>query len=564
MTGPSPVTLWLDRFFEEYYAARPVNATFVGRLDHDHRLPDFSENGAGDVRARMDALLRESEALSTAPAEDVARLDVRLARGFLRAQLWEYGSQHFHRGNPSTFTGEAVFAVMGLFLRQAEPEEGRFAAARARLEGVPAFLEEGRRRITQAPRDWTERALRECAGARAFLTDGVACLVAERGRDDPAFRAAAARAEEAFVRFASWLEAELLPRDGGTYACGPEALDLHLREGHFLDAPADELVRYAEAELRAAQAYLREHASDFGARTPDEALAALNELHPQADGYYYRYESWSRTVRERAEALDLLTWPEAPIRFVPQPVWSRSAAPFLYFLPYRAPAPLAWPAVHECLVTPVEAGQDPPELRRRLRANNDAAIKLNYVVHHGGIGHHVQNAHAARAASRIGRVAAVDCASRIALFCGGTMAEGWACYATDLAAEAGLLTPLEQYAERHTRVRMCARTVVDVRLHQGRLTLDEAADYYEREAGMPATAARGEAVKNSMFPGAAAMYLAGTDAIHALRREMSRIQGAAFRLRAFHDELLSFGSVPVTLAAAAMKARGARAEASPC
>ena len=192
-----------------------------------------------------------------------------------------------------------------------------------------------------------------------------------------------------------------------------------------------------------------------------------------------------------------------------------------------------------------------------LEANNDSALKLNHVVHHGAIGHHVQNAYAFRAASRIGRVAAVDCASRIALFCGGTMAEGWACYATDLMSEVGFLTPLEKYAERHTRVRMCARAVVDVRLHQGRLTLEQASDYYRQHAGMPPDAARAEAVKNSMFPGAAVMYVMGTDGIHGLRRELRARAGTSFDLRAFHDELLSYGSVPVSLIAESMRARPA-------
>src|SRR5947207_8706216 len=102
----------------------------------------------------------------------------------------------------------------------------------------------------------------------------------------------------------------------------------------------------------------------------------------------------------------------------------------------------------------------PAEQARRLRATNDSVIKLNHVVHHGAIGHHVQNWYAFRAASRIGQVAAADCASRIALFCGGTMAEGWACYATDLMDEFGFLTPLEQYSQFHSRLRMAARALV--------------------------------------------------------------------------------------------------------
>jgi uncharacterized protein (DUF885 family) len=69
---------------------------------------------------------------------------------------------------------------------------------------------------------------------------------------------------------------------------------------------------------------------------------------------------------------------------------------------------------------------------------------------------------------------------------------------------------------------------------------------------MNATAAKGEAVKNSMFPGAAMMYLIGTDAIHDLRRTMTARQGAEFSLRAFHDRFLSYGAIPVSLIAESM------------
>ena len=195
----------------------------------------------------------------------------------------------------------------------------------------------------------------------------------------------------------------------------------------------------------------------------------------------------------------------------------------------------------------------PEEQKRLLRANNDSVIKLNHVVHHGGPGHHVQNWHAYRADSRIGRVAAVDCASRIAMFCGGTMAEGWACYATDLMEEIGFLTPLEQFAEHHTRLRMAARAIVDVRLHHGEITLEEAAAFYRERIGMSPGAAESEAVKNSMFPGTALMYLLGTDVIHELRRDLMARQGSAFNLKQFHDHFLSYGSIPAWLIAESMR-----------
>ena len=150
-------------------------------------------------------------------------------------------------------------------------------------------------------------------------------------------------------------------------------------------------------------------------------------------------------------------------------------------------------------------------------------------------------------------MAAVDCASRIAMFCGGTMAEGWAVYATDMIAETGFLTPLEHYSEYQTRRRMCARAIVDVRLHQGRFSLQDAAGFYQDRAGMSARAAMSEAVKNSMFPGAAMMYVFGCDRIHRLRRELSARQGRRFDLRRFHDTFLSYGSIPVELIAKEME-----------
>jgi hypothetical protein len=332
-------------------------------------------------------------------------------------------------------------------------------------------------------------------------------------------------------------------------------LALSIGEGHCLDADADAIARYAQNELDEAAALLNERARAVGAQAPEDALARLADLHPSIDDYYARYGlEWSRT-REAAERQGLLSWPDFPIRYVPRPRWVRAASPHLYFLFYRSPAAFARPPVHDYLVTPIDETMPVAEQKRLLRENNDAVIRLNHVIHHGAIGHHVQNWHAFRSPSRIGRIAAVDCASRIAMMCGGTMAEGWACYATDLMGEIGFLTPLELLGEARSRTRMCARAIVDVRLHQGRMTLDEAARFYQENAGMTPAAAGAEAVKNSMNPGAALMYLSGRDAIHALRAGLAARAG--FDLRAFHDRFLSYGSIPVNLIAKAMMQEGA-------
>jgi len=548
----------LDRFFTSYYAHRPVNATFIGNHRLDHLLPDFSENGLGDTLADTQALLGDSTRLRLDEETAWEALDRRLAQGFLKIQLWEYGSRHFHRGNPSLYAGEAIFGVMALFLSDFAPLTERMEKATERLAGVPALLAQGRDNVREAPLAWTERAVRECTGALAFLEGGIEDLFSAVERWGPVThaRAAARGAARAFRGFREYLDSELRRNPSDHYACGEEAFSLYMREGHCLRESPEEILAYAENRLAEAQARVAEH-PDF---TPAD-LQGLSDLHPSVDRYYAAYQEAWDAVRRRAEEEDLLTWPPFPIRYVPRPLWSREAAPYLYFLFYRSPAAFDRPPVHEYLVTPVEPDM-PRELQEELlRANNDSVIKLNHVIHHGSIGHHVQNWHAFRSPSRVGRIAAVDCASRIALFCGGTMAEGWACYATDLMAEAGALTPLEAYAEMKGRTRMCARTVVDVQLHRGRMTLENAARFYRERAGMGPEAAWGEAVKNSMFPGAAVLYLLGTDAIHDLRKEVAALEareGSTLSLRSFHDDLLSYGSVPVALIAEDMIRRRTR------
>jgi hypothetical protein len=557
--GKGPVeTDWLDRFFASYFRHRPVNATFIGVHDWDDRLPDFSEQGAGDTLADMQALLAGSDRLpdgrepeAESPSEhqtDFEALDRRLARGFLRTQIWEYQSSHFHRGNPSLYTGEAVFGLMSLFLTDFAPLAERIEVARERMEAIPTVLAQGRENVRQAPAAWTRRAMRECTGALAFLGGGVEKLSTQNPVAGPGFLKSAEKAAAAFQDFQRYLETDLLLYPVDSWACGEEALSLYLRQGHFLTQDPDEIVAYAESVSAETEASLVGLETDI-----KDALSRLATLHPSVDEYYGRYQKMWDSVRETAEEQSLLTWPDFPIRYVPRPEWAREAAPFLYFLFYRSPAAFNRPPVHDYLVKPIDITMPPEQQEESLRATNDSVIKLNHVIHHGSIGHHVQNWHAFRSRSRIGQIAAVDCASRIAMFCGGTMAEGWACYATDLMSDAGALTPLEQIAELQGRKRMAARSVVDVRLHQGGLTLEQAADYYVEHAGMDAKAAHGEAVKNSMFPGAAVIYLLGTDAIHDLRKELSVRSGDGFDLRRFHDDFLSYGSIPVSLIAAEMK-----------
>lgn len=545
----------LDAFFDAYYRRRPVTATFTGVHAYDAALPDWSQEGLGEAIDEMRAL-RRTLASAGCPADaDAAAfpddIDLALADGFLEIQIAEHEGASLYRSNPAYWTGEAIFGVLSLVTRDFAPIHERLTDAAARLEAIPAFLREGRRTLVHHRPAMDARARRECAAVVPLfgraLPDWAAAQPAPAAVRDR-FKDASVAAARAFAEFDDWLGQR--PRSASAPAPQDALLSLLLRRGHWVDSAPAALLAEARAALDDAVARLETLARPHGGwPAVQDQLAARD---PSADGYLARYHAVWEACRAAAEAADLVTWPDAPVRYVPIPAHTRDAAPHLYYLFYRSPAPFDRLPVHDYVVTPIEATLPPAAIAERLRAANDSVITLNHVVHHGAIGHHVQNHHAYRGVSRIGQVAAVDAASRIGMFCGGSMAEGWACYACDLMEEIGFLTPLESVAQQQTRVRLAARAVVDLALHTGRMTTTGAVALYRDRAGMSEAAASAEAVKNSMFPGAAVMYWLGTRGLHDLRARTRRAEGAAFSLRRFHDRVLAHGSIPVALVARLM------------
>jgi len=285
-------------------------------------------------------------------------------------------------------------------------------------------------------------------------------------------------------------------------------------------------------------------------------LEKLSDNHADAGKYLEQYRSTWEAARSLSEENGLVTWPDFPLCYINRYDWAAECAPSLYFLFYRSPAAFNRPVVHEYLAPPLTTDLVGENLEAFLRTNNNAVIKANHVVHHGSIGHHVQNWNAYHQTnSLIGQFAGCDCANRPAMISSGTMIEGWAVYATRLMEERGFFTKLESYAEVQSLRRMAARAVVDIRLHCDGWSLDEAAAYYHKAAGMNSEAAKGEAVKNSMFPGNAIIYLYGSNFIYDFREKVKAHQGGSFSIQRFHDDLLSYGSVPVSLVKAELECK---------
>jgi hypothetical protein len=549
---------WVDEFIAWFLRRHPVDATFIGDHRHDGELPDFSASAVAEMLAEMGDLLARFQ---NEWAEDAAlptATDLALARAYLATREWELRSGHFQRGNPCIYTGEAIFGVAALFLTDFAPLDERVAAATRRMNAIPELLGQARGNIDVYRREWVARAISECAAADTLFSHGIQSIARQCPGPSASFLGAATRARDAFGAYRHFLEQQPLVELSAMESIGTETFARLLEEGHCLDVTTAQLMAQSEAQIAAELEALADGASSLVGTTDwKSALPSLLADAPAPDAYLETFADEWRDHRQHVIRHHIAPWldlvdDEAPVTFDWIPDWAAGAAPQLYFLHYRSPAPLREPYPQRYLVPTPSNAMMRGERERFLRGVTMSQIRLNHVMHHAGLGHYVQNNHAMRTPSKIGRLAGVDCASRIAMFPAGTLVEGWACYAVDLIEEAGLSSRAESLAQHHSRLRMAARACVDVGLHTGSMTANDARQLYTGTVGISENAADAEVVRNSMFPGSALIYMVGTRAIHDLRQEMRSREGADFDLYRFHERLLSFGSVPTARITAAM------------
>lgn len=123
------------------------------------------------------------------------------------------------------------------------------------------------------------------------------------------------------------------------------------------------------------------------------------------------------------------------------------------------------------------------------------------------------------------------------------MAEGWGCYAEQLAAEQGLFArdPWGDMARLSDELLRAARLVVDVGIHAQRWTREQAEAEMQSMTGAPQVAAIDRIIA---LPGEAASYTLGLHHLLDLRDRARKKAGKAFDLRTFHAAILTGGARP--------------------
>jgi uncharacterized protein (DUF885 family) len=129
---------------------------------------------------------------------------------------------------------------------------------------------------------------------------------------------------------------------------------------------------------------------------------------------------------------------------------------------------------------------------------------------------------------------------------GTAYTEGWGLYTERLADEMGLyLDDRERLGMLEAQAFRASRLVVDSGLHAMGWARDEAIRFMHERGSLPMVDAEIEVDRYTVWPGQALAYKLGQREIERARADVSAAMGDRFDLRAFHDEVLGHGSLPL-------------------
>jgi len=133
---------------------------------------------------------------------------------------------------------------------------------------------------------------------------------------------------------------------------------------------------------------------------------------------------------------------------------------------------------------------------------------------------------------------------------GGTTAyvEGWALYAETLGSEMGFYKdPWNRYGTLQDEQLRAMRLVVDTGIHAKGWSREQAIDFMMQNSGMTNTEVVAEVERYIAIPSQALAYKIGALKIQELRKRAETRLGARFDIKAFHEQVLNTGGLPLAV-----------------
>ena len=547
LASPSnrPQIAAFHRMAEDYYAWRnenfPVRSSDAGLHTWDDRLTDYApariDERARHVRELLDKMRNlkidpPSVAAATSGVASTWPKEERIDAILFRAQLEEadFGDRvlKFERTNPQVYVGECTNAIFSLLKKEYDTPRKRALAVTARMKQMPALLQQGLSNLRNPVKLYAQLAIDSARSADPLFQKSLMALDVglSQGEHDEFVRARDT-ALAALHGFADELE-KRLPKMVAFTPMGETNYNYFLKHVLLLPLNAADVEMIGRVELaryRALEALL----PDPKLADPDPKRSA--NIPPDQESFLKAYESREQEMIDFLKQHHLVTLPDYlgkfEIRQLPEAFKPTSPGGFMNP-----------PGVYD---------QDPVGFYFIPTFNPDsknfyirAAIEdPRPILGHEGIpGHFLQLSIANHLPDEIRRQHA-----------DGVFVEGWALYGEEMLMRTGLYpdnSPAQGQILRLSRYR-AARIGVDVNLHTGRWSFEQAVKYFMEAGGLDREAAEGEAAGAASNPHQKISYIIGKWQIMNLLGHYRDRQGETFSLGQFHDDLIKNGSLPVSV-----------------
>ena len=516
------------------YHFDPSAASAAGLASHDGRLGRYD---ADMVRAHWAALRSLAAAVEELDLDDVQEEIDRTARlGELRSTIARLDHERPYRRNPLVWSAHLFQGLHAVLVRRDGAAAGRAPAALERLEAIPEFLDSARATLEEPPLVFVDSALAMLGSGGELIVQLAAVMSAEAPDLHDRIQAAAGAGLEALRRFGTGLRDEIEPNPYPlAFAIGEEAFNARLHSEHAILSSAVELWRYGLRLQETATEELAGLAREMGDRPWREVIDQLRDDAPDGrDDLLDTYAGELERSRRFVEAQGLVTVPARPVEIVATPPFLASLVPFAA---YEPPPIFLGEQPGRFYVTAPVPGAPAAVVSQQRRGHCRHGIPA-MVAHEAYPGHHLQLVTSQGLGSVVRRHIWTP-----------VMVEGWALYCEQLMGEAGFYSTCEQRLFQLANLLWRAvRVVLDVGLHTRRMTPLEAVDYMVQHLPIERRSAEAEVRRYCAYPTYQLCYAVGRRELLRLRQAYQERAGSGFELRRFHDAVLAYGGLPVSLA----------------
>ncbi|PWI02495.1 DUF885 domain-containing protein [Stenotrophomonas maltophilia] len=543
------------RALDTWMQLSPISATQIGDHRYDSELDDLSAAGQQKTLAAYKALLGELDKIEVAKLGRENQVDAAILRNQLQSEIWNAEVLQSGKWDPQLYNGIAGSAIYGLMAREFAPLPERLKSATARMEKLPAIFAQARENLDPArvPKIHAETVAKQNKGILSIVDTFITPHIGELPQaDQQRLQAAIDGLKKAVDEQQTWLDKTLVPNAKGDFRIGAEKYDQKLKFALSSSLSRQEIGERARAELKRvredmygiAQTVLKDKpgAPEMPAQPTDEqqqkAIEAALELayadkparDKVVDDAKAALEQSTAFVREH----DLMTLPDAPVDIILMPEFQRGVA-----VAYcDSPGPLDKNLKTFYAVSPIPDDWNDKQVDSFLREYNSRMIHL-LSIHEGTPGHYLEGWHSAKFPSTLR-----------AVLRSGLFAEGWAVYTERMMQEQGYLNndPLFHLVQLKFYLRTISNAILDQGVHVDNWDREKAMHLMTHDAFQQESEAAGKWVRAQLTSAQLPTYFVGAQEHFDTRKAVQEKLGDKFNLKAYHDQMLSYGAPPVRFA----------------